>query len=76
MKPQPKSSISGGLDIVGDAPKAPLGAIGGDYGDFFPRGWRLGRRIREYSLFRDNFPLSIFQFLFSFFYLNCLLVLL
>jgi hypothetical protein len=36
--------------------KAPAGALGGDYGDFFPQVGEKGRRIRQDSLFRDNFP--------------------
>jgi hypothetical protein len=51
-----------GWITVGVRPKAPAGALGVDYGDFFPRGWGKGRRIREYSPYWDNFPLSIFQF--------------
>ena len=66
----------GELDVVGDAPKAPAGALGVVYGDCFLQDEGLRRRIREYSPYWDNFPLSIFQFLFSFFYLRCVFVLL
>jgi hypothetical protein len=38
-------------------PEAPAGALGVDYGDFFPRDRGKGRRIRENSLFRDNSPI-------------------
>jgi hypothetical protein len=62
----------GGLDIRWDT----CGRSWRGSWRFLFQGWETGRKIRQDSLFRDNFPLSIFQFLFSFFYFNCLLVLL
>jgi hypothetical protein len=59
----------------GYAPEAPAGALGVDYGDFFPRDGEgdVGFvRIRYF----DQFSISIFQFLFSFFHFKCVFVLL
>jgi hypothetical protein len=47
-------------------PEAPAGAIGVVYGDFF---LQVGEKDVEFvrnSPYWDNFPLSIFQFLFLF----------
>jgi hypothetical protein len=53
----------GGLDIGGYAPKAPAGAIGVDYGDFFPRDGEedVGFvRIRYFGQFSPiYFPIPI-----------------
>ena len=50
----------------GYAPKAPEGAIGAVYGDFFPRDERLRRSIREYSPYWDIFSYPFSQILILF----------
>jgi hypothetical protein len=62
--------------------KAPAGALGGNYGDFFPQvgGQDVGFvRIRYFGTFSPiyfSILILFLLFLFSFFYFNCLLVLL
>ena len=46
--------------------KAPAGALGVDYGDFFLQEGGKGPRIRQDSLFRNIFPYLFFQILILF----------
>ncbi|SRR5258707_15234462 len=66
----------GKLDIGRYAPKAPAGALGVDYGDFFPRDGEEDVGFVNIRHIGAIFPYLFLQFLSSFFYFKCVLVLL
>jgi hypothetical protein len=57
-------------------PEAPAGAIGVVYGDFFPRDGEEDVEFVNIRHIGTIFPYLFSKFLCSFFYFNCLLVLL